>query len=189
MVDVHKQFDDEQAEMHTWPPAHCCCFGLEHVVPIHPIFEPCPLNTNVARWRIGLSSSHLPVLEYTDVDHCGWMIFIKPRTSSRTWSITNVKAIFPKTWKLFCCRTLSDGIVSIHGANISGCFRPFYWIQREGYVENIAISTFGTPFSSVRGSTHYLKMTFAATALGWGSVASSMLGCLYPRGKSSVLIV
>ena len=38
-----------------------------------PDFEPCPLNTNVTRWWNGHSSSHLPVLEYTDVDHCGLM--------------------------------------------------------------------------------------------------------------------
>ena len=69
MVDVvHEPIDDEQAEMHIWPPADFCGFGLEHAVPIHLIFEPCPLNANVAqRWN-GHSSSHLPVLEYTDVN-------------------------------------------------------------------------------------------------------------------------
>ena len=46
--DVHKPIDDEQAEMHVWPPADFCGFGLEHAVPIYPIFEPCPLNANVA---------------------------------------------------------------------------------------------------------------------------------------------
>ena len=48
-------------------------FGIEHVVLIHPIFEPCPLNANIARWWNGHSSSHLPVLEYTDVDHSALM--------------------------------------------------------------------------------------------------------------------
>ena len=72
MVDVvHEPIDDDQAEMHIWPPADVCGFGLEPAVPIHPIFEPCPLNANVARWWNGHSSSHLPVLEYSDVDHCG----------------------------------------------------------------------------------------------------------------------
>ena len=74
MVDVvHELVDDEQAEMHIWTPANFCDVGLEHAVPIHPIFEPCPLNANVAgRWN-GQSSSHLPVLEYTNVDHCELM--------------------------------------------------------------------------------------------------------------------
>ena len=71
MVDVvHESFDDEQAEKHIWPPADFCGFGLEHAVPIHPIFETCPLNANVARWWNGHSSSPLPVLGYTGVGHC-----------------------------------------------------------------------------------------------------------------------
>ena len=54
MVDVvHEPIDDEQAEMHLWPLDDFCCFGLEHAVPIHPIFEPCPLKENVARWWNG----------------------------------------------------------------------------------------------------------------------------------------
>ena len=55
--------------MHIWPPADFCGFDLEHAVPIHPIFEPCPLNANAARWWNGHSSSHLPVIEHTDMDH------------------------------------------------------------------------------------------------------------------------
>ena len=43
------------------------------LVPMHPIFEPCPLNANVVRWWDGHSSSHLPVLKYTVVDNCGLM--------------------------------------------------------------------------------------------------------------------
>ena len=71
MVDiVHEPVNDEQAEMHIWPPADFCGFDLEHAVPLHPIFEPGPLNANVAQWWNGHSTSHLPVLEYTDVDHC-----------------------------------------------------------------------------------------------------------------------
>ena len=74
MVDsVHEPNDDEQGEVHIWPPADFCGFGLEHTVPIHPIFEPCPLNANVTRWWNGYSSSHLPVLEYSDMNHCGLM--------------------------------------------------------------------------------------------------------------------
>ena len=68
---VHEPIEDEQGEMHIWPPADFC--GFEHAVPTHPIFEPCLLNANVARWWNGHSSSHLPVLEYTDVDHCALM--------------------------------------------------------------------------------------------------------------------
>ena len=39
MVDVvHGPIDDKEAEMHIWPPADFCGFGLEHAVPIHSIF-------------------------------------------------------------------------------------------------------------------------------------------------------
>ena len=68
MVDVHEPINDEQAEMHIWPPADCG-FGLEHAIPIHPIFVPCTLKANVAQWWNGHSKSHMPVLEYTDMDH------------------------------------------------------------------------------------------------------------------------
>ena len=44
---VHEPIDDDQAEMHKWPPADFCGFALEHAVPIHPIFYSFPLNTNV----------------------------------------------------------------------------------------------------------------------------------------------
>ena len=74
MVDVvHEPVDDEQAEVHTWPTADFCGFGLELAVPIKLIFQPCPLNANVAQWWNGHSSLYLPVLEYTNVDHCGLM--------------------------------------------------------------------------------------------------------------------
>ena len=43
MVDVHEPIDDEQAEMHTWPPADFCGSDLEETIHIHPIFESCPL--------------------------------------------------------------------------------------------------------------------------------------------------
>ena len=35
---VHEPINDEQIEMHIWPPADFCGFGFEHVVLIHPIF-------------------------------------------------------------------------------------------------------------------------------------------------------
>ena len=45
MVDVvHEPIDDEQAEMHMWPPADSCGFGLEYAVPIHPIFWTLPIE-------------------------------------------------------------------------------------------------------------------------------------------------
>ena len=40
MVDVvHEPIDDVQAELHIWPPADFCGFGLEHTVPIYPILN------------------------------------------------------------------------------------------------------------------------------------------------------
>ena len=46
---VHEPIDNEQSEMHIWPLSDVCEIGSEHAVPIHPIFEPCPLKANVAR--------------------------------------------------------------------------------------------------------------------------------------------
>ena len=60
-------------------------FGLEFAVPIHPIFELFPLIAKAARWWNDQISSHFPVLEYTDVDHCALMclaILIKLRRTS-----------------------------------------------------------------------------------------------------------
>ena len=70
---VHEPIDDEPAEMHIWPPADFCRFDIEYAIPIQPIFETFPLIANFARWWNDHSSSHLLVLEYTDMDHCGLM--------------------------------------------------------------------------------------------------------------------
>ena len=67
---VHEPIDDEQAEMHIWPPADFSGFGLEHAVPIHPIFLTLPIECRCHTMVDVHSSSHLPVLEYTDGDHC-----------------------------------------------------------------------------------------------------------------------
>ena len=75
--DVHEPIDDEEEELHLWPPADFCGFGLclEHAVPIHRIFLALPfVNENIARWWNGYSSAHLSVLEYTDMDHCCWVL-------------------------------------------------------------------------------------------------------------------
>ena len=97
-----------------------CGFRLERTVAIHPIFEPFPLNGNVARWWNCNILSHLPVLECTNMDHCGLMCLndlYKSRRSSWTWSVTKTKTILLKTRKLFPCLVLSNDIVHIHGAN------------------------------------------------------------------------
>ena len=102
---------------------------------LHPIFEPCPLNTNVARWWNGHSSSYLQfssTLTWIIVDYCVQTIFIKPRSSSSTWSVTNIKTILLKARKPFSCRSVSDGIVPVHGANVSYglcCFRPTFELK------------------------------------------------------------
>ena len=67
---VHEPIDDKQAVMYIWPPADFCSSGLDHVVPIHPIFESCHLKANVAQWWNGHSSSHLPVLIHS-ANVCG----------------------------------------------------------------------------------------------------------------------
>ena len=61
MVDVVHESINEQAGIRTWPPADFCGFRLEHAVHIHPMFQPCPLNVNVARRWNGHSSSHFQV--------------------------------------------------------------------------------------------------------------------------------
>ena len=68
MVDfIHEPIDDDQAEMHIWPPTDFYGFVLEHVVPIHPIFEPCPLKVNVAQWW-KISTLMVPWLSYSPLN-------------------------------------------------------------------------------------------------------------------------
>ena len=119
---------------------------------------------NVARWWNGNSSSHLPVLEYTDVDHCELMclndihqtrnVFLKQLMISNpfdvyklNWlkflqlSVTNVKTILLKTWKPFSWRALSNGIVHIHGVNVSGLsavFAPSIELKEKNMSETCA---------------------------------------------------
>ena len=114
--------------MHIWPSDNFCGFGLEHAVPIHPIFEPCPLNANVARWWNGHSSSHLPIIEYTDVDHCVLVCLNDLHQAPKVLLNVKchyVKTIFLKTRKPLSCRAFSDGIVRIQGASVSGRLDTF----------------------------------------------------------------
>ena len=147
--------------MNIWPPADFCGFGLEHVVPIHSIFEPCPMNENIVRcWWNGHSSSHLPVLEFTDMDHCGLMrlndahqilperrVTLMSKRSS--WkrenhypAVLSLMALSPTRRKCFWPPAL---------------FSSRYWTQREEYFGNVPVFPRGTPFSSIHGST--LQMT------------------------------
>ena len=149
--------------MHIWPPADFCGFGLEHVVPIHLIFEPCPLSANVRWWWNDYSSLHLPVLDHTDVDHCGLCLnyLHQTRWFSWTWSATNVKTILPKTRKQFSCHALSDGIVPIHGAIVSGylrCFRPSIDLEEKNMSEM---------FQFLHLALHFLASTAPLTIFKW----------------------
>ena len=66
------------------------------------------------------------------------MIFIKHWRSSWMWSVTNVKTILLKMRKSFSCHALSDGIVPILGANVSGrlcCFRPSIELKEKNMSE------------------------------------------------------
>ena len=130
MVDVnHEPIVDEQEEMRIWPPADFCGFGLEHPVHIHPVFEPLPLNANVARYWNGHSSSHFPLLEYIDVDHCGLMYLNDLHQTANVFlnvECPKVKTILLKTRKPFSCRILFDGILPVHDANVPGRLR---WLR------------------------------------------------------------
>ena len=68
-----------------------------------------------------------------------------------------------QTRKQFSRCALSDGIIPMQGANVSGrvrCFRPSIELKEKNtYVGNVPISPLDIPFSSVHGSTHYLQMT------------------------------
>ena len=101
--------------------------------------------------------SHLPVLEYTDVDHCGLMslndLYQTP------WSVTNVKTILLKTRKSFSCRALSAGIVPIHGANFSGCLRcPSVKLKEKNMSEM---------FQFLHLALHFLASTAPLTIFKW----------------------
>ena len=75
---VREPINDEKEELQIWQPANFCRFGLEHALARNPNFETFPLNANVVRRRWNdHSSSYLPVLEYTDVNHCEF-VFKRP---------------------------------------------------------------------------------------------------------------
>ena len=60
------------------------------------------------------------------------------RKSCWMWSVTNVKTILLKTRKPFSCRSLSNGIVPIPGANVSGrlrCFCPSTEFKEKNMLE------------------------------------------------------
>ena len=154
MVDVvHEPIGDEQADMYIWPPVDFYGIGLQHAVPIHPIFEPCPLNENITRWWYGHSWSHLSVLEYNDVDHCGLMCL---NDLLQTPKIFLNKTILHKTKKTFFVCSLRWHCPHTRHK----CFwprpllSPLYWTPKEEYVGNDPISPLGTPFSSVHRFTH-----------------------------------
>ena len=82
-----------------------------------------------------------------------------PYRSSLTWSVTNVKIILLKTRQPFSWRALSDGIVPIHGTNVSGrlrCFRPS--LNSEEYVGNVPI---------LHLALHFLASTAPFTIFKW----------------------
>ena len=123
------------------------------------IFCGCHLNSNVARWCNGHSSSHLPVLEYTDVDHCGLMCSndlhqTQGLPESGVSLISKRSSLKRKNHFL---AVLSPMTLSTYTAKMflaaSVAFSPI-WTQREKYVRNVPISPLGTVFPSVPGSTH-----------------------------------
>ena len=135
--------------------------GLEHAVHIHQIFEPCPLNANVARWWNGHSTSHLPVLEHWRGSL--WIYVIErsltyPKGLSERGVSLIKKTILLKTRKPFSCRALSDDIVPIHGANVSGrlrFFRPSIEIKEKNMTE---------VFQLLHLSLHFLASTVPLTS-------------------------
>ena len=96
--DNHEPIDEEKQRCTCGHPLIFCDFGLEHAVPIHPIFKPCHLNANVARSWKGHSSSHLPVLEYTGAAHCRLMFLNdlhQKSLKSKQTTLKNVFAVLP----------------------------------------------------------------------------------------------
>ena len=116
-------------------------FWLRACDTLTPIFEPCPLNANIARWWNDHSSSHFPAIEYTDVDHCGLMHLNDLHQTPKVFLNVEchcVKTILLKTRKPFSCHALSNSIVPIHGANVSGhlcCFCPSIELKKKNMSE------------------------------------------------------
>ena len=145
--------------MHIWPPTDFCGFGLEHAVPIHPIFEPCPLNGNVARWCNGQFITFVS----SRVHWSGSLsIYVFKRSSSNSDGSPECgvslmsKRSSSKTRKPYSCHALSNGIVFIHGENVSGrlhCFHPSIELKEKEFVGNVPIFTLGTlPVRQMSGS-------------------------------------
>ena len=141
MVDVVQEpIDDEQAEMDIRPPADFCDFVLEHAVTMYLRFEPCPLNAKVARWWNGHSSSHFPVLESSDVYHCGLMCLNDLYQTQKVF--LNLVSLMSKRLALKRENPfpvlLSHDIIPIHGANVSSrlrCFRPSIQLKEKDMSE------------------------------------------------------
>ena len=133
-------------------------FGLEHAVPIHPIFEPCPLNANVARWW------NVHICQYSNT--LTWINVFK-RSSSNPESLPErgVSLISKRSsskWENHFLAVLSPMALYPYTTpqmflTASAAFAPLF--NSEEYVGNVQISPLGTPFSSVHGSTRYLQMT------------------------------
>ena len=130
MVDVHEPIDDEQAEVHIWPPSDFLWFCLRacgtHKFDFWTLLIECKYHTMV-EW------SQFITFASSRVHWCGslWINVFKRSSSNPEGlperGVSLIKTILLKTRKLFSCRTLSDGIVPIHGENVSSrlhCFRP-----------------------------------------------------------------
>ena len=80
------------------------------------------------------------VLEYTDVDHRGFMCLKDLHQTLKVFlnvECHTVKTILLKK-KTFSCHALCDGIVPIHGANVSGrlrCFLPSIEAKEKNMLE------------------------------------------------------
>ena len=73
---IHGAIDNDQAEMHTWPPDDFCGFCLEHAVTHTPDLLTLPIELKchtMVEWSqfITFASSRI---QYTDVGHC-WLMF------------------------------------------------------------------------------------------------------------------
>ena len=147
--------------MHIWPPTDFCCFGLEHAVPIHPIFEACPLNANVVRCWNGHSSSHasfrvhwrgslsINVFKRSSLNLEVFGVLLMSRRSSLQRENHFLTVLSPMVLSLYMAKMFLDHAL----------LSPSYWTQRKEYVGNVPNFPLGTPFSSLHGSTHYLQMT------------------------------
>ena len=143
---VHEPIDDEQAEMYIRPPADFCGFGLEHAVPIHPIFLTLLIE---CRCHMMVEWSQVIIFASSRLQWLGslWINVFKksswnPEGLPKRGVSLMTKRSTLKRKKIFLPCSLRWHCPQIRRKYFwcPPLLSPHYWIQREEFVGNVPIS-------------------------------------------------